>query len=36
MKEDLTNIQINGLIKKSVSIKINLRKIINLFKKKNK
>ena len=36
MKEDLTSIQIDGLIKKSVSIKINLRKIINLFKKKNK
>lgn len=36
MKEDLTSIQINSSIKKSISIKIPIRKIINLFKKKNK
>ena len=36
MKEDLTSIQINSLIKRRISIKISIRKIINLFKKKNK
>lgn len=36
MKTDLTNIQINSLIKKTISIKIPLRKIFKLFKNKKK
>lgn len=36
MKDDLTSEQVNGLVKKQITIRINIKNFINLFKKKKK